>query len=85
MTLYAFSCFKIPDQVCRKLDSIMNAFWWGHDIGARKLHMIGWDILCLPKQEGGFLLMNKAMLTNQFWRIASNPDLLLSKAMQAFH
>ena len=58
MPLYAFSCFKIPDQVCRKLDSIMNAFWWGHDIGARKLHMIGWDTLCLPKQEGGFGLKN---------------------------
>ena len=27
--LYTFSCFKVPETICKKLDSIVNAFSWG--------------------------------------------------------
>ena len=37
--IYTFSVFKIPETVCKRLDSLINAFWWGHDPGRKKLHM----------------------------------------------
>ena len=46
MPLYSFSCFKIPEAVCNKLDAITRAFWWGHNLGERKFHLINWDTLC---------------------------------------
>ena len=53
MPLYSFSCFKIPEAVCNKLDAITRAFWWGHNPGERKLHLINWDTICQPKARGG--------------------------------
>jgi hypothetical protein len=32
LPIYNFSVFKAPKNICHKLDSIINAFWWGHDL-----------------------------------------------------
>ena len=51
--LYTFSCFRVPETVCKKLDSLTRAFWWGHEPYLKKLHLINWDTVCQPKKEGG--------------------------------
>ena len=88
MPLYTFQCFKVPETICRKLDAIVKAFWWGHDLGTRKLHLIGWDKICQAKSNGGlgfrkFNAFNQAMLTKQFWRIQNYPDSLLARTSKA--
>ena len=70
MPLYAFSCFRVPKTVCNKLDAIIRVFWWGHDPGVRKLHLVKWDTICQPKSMGGlgykkFSLINQAMISKQ--------------------
>ena len=65
--LYTFFCFRVPETICKKMDSIVNAFWWGHAHGVRKLHLLNWNKICWPKSWGGlglerFNLMNQAML-----------------------
>ena len=50
LPLYTFSCFKVPDSVCKKLDTIVRSFWSGHDPGTRKLHLVNWGKLCKPKR-----------------------------------
>ena len=87
MPLYSFSCFQIPKSICNKLDAITRAFWWGHDLGDRKLHLISWDKICQPKYRGGiglknFSLVNQAMIAKQFWRIQHNPNSLLARTFQ---
>ena len=52
MPLYTFSCFRILDIVCSKFAAITSVFWWGHDLGTRKLHLISWDKICQPKCMG---------------------------------
>jgi hypothetical protein len=44
---------KAHKNICHKLDSIINAFWWGHDPNKKKLHMTNWDKITLPKSKGG--------------------------------
>jgi hypothetical protein len=83
-----FSVFKVPETVCKKLDSLINAFWWGHDSSRRKMHMTNWETITKPKTQGGlgikkFGPMNKALITKQYWRIRNNPNLLLSKTLKS--
>jgi ribonuclease HI len=86
--IYNFSVFKVPKHICHKLDSIINAFWWGHDPEKKKLHMTNWEKITLPKSRGGlgikkFSTMNKALIAKQYWRICSHPNLLLTKTLKA--
>ncbi|KAK7855992.1 putative ribonuclease h protein [Quercus suber] len=83
---YSFSCIKVPDKICTKLDSITNAFCWGHQPSTRKLHLINWNTICRPRNEGGlgirkFKLMNQASIAKQFWRIIQQPQSILAKTL----
>lgn len=87
LPLYTFSCFRVPNSVCKKLDTIVRSFWWGHEIGTRKLHLVNWNKLCKPKRFGGlgfksFSLFNQAMITKQFWKIQENPNSLLTRTFK---
>ena len=71
LPLYTFSCFRVPESICNKLDPITRSFWWGHDQGVRKLHLLNWNRVCQPRNRGGlglkkFSLMNQAMLAKKF-------------------
>ena len=39
LPLITFSCFKVPDQVCNEMGTIIRAFWWGHRQGEKKFHL----------------------------------------------
>ena len=47
--IYTFSIFKALLSICKKLYSIVNAFWWGHDPCHKKLHLTNWTQL--PNQN----------------------------------
>ena len=70
------------------MDAISRAFWWGHDVHTRKMHLLNWDKVCKLRREGGlglkkFSVMNRAMLAKQYWRISQNPQSLISKIFKA--
>ena len=88
LPLYTFSCFKVPDQVCNELDTIIRAFWWGHGQGEKKLHLLSWEKICQPKRKGGlgikkFGPMNYVMLAKQYWNLYQNPNSLLARTYKA--
>ena len=50
---------------------MVRDFWWGHDNGTRKMHLIKWNKICNPKSKGGlgfkrFSDFNKAMPAKQY-------------------
>ena len=88
LPIYTFNCFKVPEAICNKMDAITRAYWWGHELGEKKMHLVNWDKICKPKSEGGlglrkFGLMNQAMLAKQFWRISQHLHSLLAKTFKA--
>ena len=87
LPLYTFACFKVPESICNKMDSIIRAFWWGHETREKKLHLLSWERVCQPKRFGGlgfksFKTMNQAMLNKQFWKITQKPQSLLSRTFK---
>ncbi|XP_026410713.1 uncharacterized protein LOC113305920 [Papaver somniferum] len=62
---FQMGAFLISKHLCKKMDSYLCKFWWGETLDPkdRKLHLLGWDILCSLKVEGG-LGFRKAELNN---------------------
>ena len=51
-TTYTMSCFKLPNSLCRELNSLVSQFWWGQKDKERKMAWISWENMCIPKVEG---------------------------------
>ena len=51
--IYYLSTGMVPSGVVEKLSQIQRNFWWGHDIGEKKLYFINWSWFIKPKCMGG--------------------------------
>lgn len=85
---FAMSCFRIPKTLISKIESLMANFWWGAEMGQRKIHWVSWGKLCLPKSLGGMGFkdlecFNQAMLAKQGWKLITQPESLLQKLLKS--
>ena len=80
-TTYTMSCFKIPDSLCKELNSMVSQFWWRQRDKERKMAWMSWERLYTPKSKGGMgfkdlRAFNMALLAKQGWRLKQNLDSL---------
>jgi hypothetical protein len=52
---YIMQCAIIPAKVCNVVDKLCRDFLWGSMNEKRKLHMISWKTVTLPKHLGGLV------------------------------
>ncbi|KAJ1689310.1 hypothetical protein LUZ63_013465 [Rhynchospora breviuscula] len=77
--IFFMSVFKLPAWVIRSIDRIRRDFIWkGAVHPAKGVHLLSWDRVCLPKNLGGFGLINLtlhnlSLLLRWWWRIHDNP------------
>ncbi|KAA3477767.1 reverse transcriptase [Gossypium australe] len=71
-SIYAMQCFLFPKSLCRKLESIMNKFWWSNNKTRRGIHWSCWERLCKPKCEEGLGFKNLSISST---KIGSYPSL----------
>ena len=62
----------IPKQTCREIEKVCRRFIWGQQEGRDKIHLINWNTICKPKEEGGLGIrkmeaMNKAFIMKLAW------------------
>lgn len=50
---YAMQTAKLPMHICNRLDKLNRNFLRGDDNNAKKVHLVNWHIVCLPKSFGG--------------------------------
>ena len=85
---YTMSCFKLPDNLCGDLTSMIWQFWWGQKKDEKKLAWISLERMCQPKENCGMGFrdlksFNKALLAKQGWRLQSNNQSLFARVFKA--
>ncbi|CAM8948389.1 unnamed protein product [Rhodiola kirilowii] len=85
---YAMMCYKIPEEVCKRLAQIIRRFWWSSQAEGSGIHWTSQFHLSLSKEDGGLsfrdlVLFNEALLAKQVWRLLVNPSSLISRVLKA--
>ncbi|CAN1154332.1 Putative ribonuclease H protein At1g65750 [Linum perenne] len=70
---------NLPVATCELIDKRIRAFIWGAKLGERKLHLVNWDIVCLPKRMGGLGIrsareLNGAYMMKLAWSLLKHPN-----------
>lgn len=56
---YAMSCFLTPKSLCKKLERMINSFWWGSKESNRKgIKWPSWTNMSMSKILGGLRFRN---------------------------
>lgn len=71
---YSMHTAKIPRTICDSIDKKTRRFIWGGNEDAKKIHLLSWETLQLPRNQGGIGLRsarqaNSAFLTKLGWRV----------------
>ncbi|KHN41453.1 Putative ribonuclease H protein, partial [Glycine soja] len=53
LPIYLLSFFKIPQKVVHRLVALQRNFLWGGDKDYKKIPWVKWEVVCLPREEGG--------------------------------
>ena len=85
---YYMQCHSIPIKVCDSIDKMARDFIWGSTEEKRKMHMVKWNTITLPKELGGLGLSsmkyrNQAMFAKLCWRLAREEGMPWARMLQA--
>jgi hypothetical protein len=83
---YHMQYAKLPKIICNEMEKIQRSFLWGDTDQSRRPHLVGWDVCCLPKNEGRLGInrpqhMNDVFLMKMLWNLINNPDDLWSRVL----
>ncbi|XP_074266190.1 uncharacterized protein LOC141588658 [Silene latifolia] len=83
---FLLASIPFPTGICKKIDSLIIAFWWRKDVRHRSIHWLSRDSLQLPREHGGLglkfvALLSQASLMTNFWRLHHQPSGILAKYM----
>lgn len=79
---------RLPASVHKKLDRYVKRCVRGHSDTIRKTHLLRWEVLCKPKEEGGLGIkkaigMNKALLAKLGWHLLTQGESLWAKTLKS--
>lgn len=57
--VYWSSIFIFTKEVCKVIDQILRSFLWHGTVGISKAAKVAWDVVCLPREEGGLASINR--------------------------
>ena len=81
---YVMQGVALPSHLCEKLDKISRDFLWGTTKKKKKMHLVGWNKIIKPKEEGGLGIQatnakNIALLAKLNWRMFHERESLWAK------
>ncbi|GJR21636.1 protein LAZ1 [Tanacetum coccineum] len=81
MQVYWASVLVIPMGIVEDIQQLIRGFLWCNGEYKRGNAKVAWNVICLPKREGGLGLrslevFNLALMTTHIWNIVSNKESL---------
>ncbi|CAN1156116.1 Putative ribonuclease H protein At1g65750 [Linum perenne] len=78
----------IPVATCIEIDKRVRNFIWGSSSEERKVHLISWDRICLPKNQGGLGIrsartLNRAYMVKLAFRFFKEHEPLWVQVLQS--
>ncbi|GJT71168.1 putative RNA-directed DNA polymerase, eukaryota, reverse transcriptase zinc-binding domain protein [Tanacetum coccineum] len=89
MHVYWASVFILPSQIILDIEQLMRGFLWCHGDMNRGKAKVSWEVVCLPKNEGGLgirrlEIFNKALMVPHIWNLLSRKDSLWVKWIHVY-
>ncbi|XP_071694872.1 uncharacterized protein [Rutidosis leptorrhynchoides] len=90
MHIYWASVFILPDAIINDIEKLLRGFLWCQGAMKRGKAKVKWDVLCLPKDEGGLGIKrlkywNVALMTTHIWSIITLKESLWVKWVYSHH
>ena len=84
MNVYWASVFVLPSRVISDIEQLMRNFLWNHGDSSKGKAKVSWEVVCLPKAEGGLGVQrldtfNKALMVPHIWNLLSRKETLWVK------
>nr|KYP65965.1 Putative ribonuclease H protein At1g65750 family [Cajanus cajan] len=78
---YTMQMVRLPRSICDEVDKKCRQFLWGDSEDCRKIHTIGWSMLCLPKDKGGLGIrkmrdVNTTFMMKNCWSLITEKEKL---------
>ncbi|GJR59309.1 hypothetical protein Tco_1501471 [Tanacetum coccineum] len=75
------SVFMLPSRVLLDIEQIMRRFLWSHGNTRKGQAKVAWDVICLPRIEGGLGIrrldpFNKALMVTHVWKLINRKESL---------
>lgn len=87
VSYFSMQIAKLPRAICDEVDKKTKRFIWGGNEDKRGTHLLSWETLQRPKEQGGIAITstkqaNAAFLTKLGWRVITEPDALWSRVLR---
>ncbi|CAN1788737.1 Putative ribonuclease H protein At1g65750, partial [Linum perenne] len=88
ISAFAMKTTVLPIPTCKAIDRKIISFVWGSSDEARKVHLVFWDRVCLPKEDGGLGLklardLNKAYMMKLAFIFFKDSERLWVRVLQS--
>jgi len=88
LPVYFLSFFKAPTGIISSIESLFRKLFWGGGEDNRKISWIKWDLICKPKEFGGFRVrrvgaFNLSLLGKWCWRMLTYKEGLWYRVLKA--
>ncbi|OMO65780.1 reverse transcriptase [Corchorus capsularis] len=84
--IYTMQTARLPLSVCDEIAKRSRGFLWGSSAEKRKIHLVNWEQVCMPKNQAGLGFrasrdVNLALLAKMGWRLMEENDKLWARVM----